>query len=51
MPETFFIDARGLVDTHVIGTVTAEQLNAGAAAARAGRPIAAGRGGDQRPAR
>lgn len=51
IPETFFIDARGRVVAHVVGTVTAEQLNAGATAARAGRPIAAGRGGDQRQTR
>ncbi len=51
IPETFFISARGDVVGHVIGTVTAEQLDAGAAAARAGRPQTTRRGGEQRPAR
>ena len=51
IPETFFVDARGQVVAHVIGTVTDEQLNAGAAAARSGRALAPGQGGDQRPTR
>ena len=51
IPETFFIDARGRVVAHVIGTVTSEQLDVGAEAARAGRPTTARRGGDQRPTR
>ncbi len=38
IPETFFISAEGDVVAHVLGTVTAEQLDDGVAAARAGRP-------------
>ena len=51
IPETFFISSGGEIVGHVRGTVTAEQLDAGAAAARAGRPAAIGEGGDQRPTR
>jgi len=51
IPETFFISARGDVVGHVIGTVTSEQLDAGAAAAQAGRPQSAARGGEQRQTR
>ena len=51
IPETFFIDRRGRVVAHVIGTVSADQLDAGARAAREGRPGSVGAGGDQRPTR
>lgn len=51
IPETFFIDARGRVVAHAIGTVTVEQLDSGAAAAQSGRPLAVAHGGDQRPTR
>lgn len=50
LPETFFLAADGRVVGHVIGTVSAEQLRDGVAAARAGRPRNASRGGEQRPA-
>jgi cytochrome c biogenesis protein CcmG/thiol:disulfide interchange protein DsbE len=49
LPETFFLGADGLVVGHVIGSVSAEQLRAGVAAARAGRPQSVARGGEQRP--
>ena len=51
IPETFFIDARGRVVAHIVGTVTAEQLNAGARAALSGKPAVIGVGGEQRPTR
>jgi cytochrome c biogenesis protein CcmG/thiol:disulfide interchange protein DsbE len=51
IPETFFISARGEIVGHVVGVVTAEQMRAGIAAARAGRPAEAQQGGDQRPTR
>jgi cytochrome c biogenesis protein CcmG/thiol:disulfide interchange protein DsbE len=51
IPETFFISARGEIVGHVVGVVTADQMRAGIAAARAGRPGAVQQGGDQRPAR
>ena len=51
LPETFFVDARGRVVGHVIGMVDREQLADGIAAARAGRPRSAARGGEQRPNR
>jgi cytochrome c biogenesis protein CcmG, thiol:disulfide interchange protein DsbE len=51
LPETYFVDARGRVVGHVIGTVDERSLAAGIAAARAGRPRAPGRGGEQRPSR
>ena len=47
-PETFFLDARGRIVGHVIGTITAKQLRKGITAARTGRPIASYRGGQQR---
>jgi cytochrome c biogenesis protein CcmG/thiol:disulfide interchange protein DsbE len=51
LPETFFVAAGGRVVGHVIGTIGAAQLRAGVAAARAGRPAGAQRGGEQRPTR
>lgn len=51
IPETFFISARGEVVGHVIGSVSAAQIDAGAAAARAGEPTSARRGGDRRSTR
>jgi cytochrome c biogenesis protein CcmG, thiol:disulfide interchange protein DsbE len=51
LPETYFIAADGKVVGHVIGTVDAAQLSEGVAAARAGRPVGADQGGEQRPVR
>lgn len=51
IPETFFIDARGRVVAHIVGTLTSEQLDAGARAALAGKPAVVGTGGEQRPTR
>ena len=45
IPETFFIDARGQVVGHVIGVVSADQLRAGALAARTGRVAGTSTGG------
>jgi cytochrome c biogenesis protein CcmG, thiol:disulfide interchange protein DsbE len=49
IPETFFISARGQVVGHVIGPLTSDQLSAGVAAARSGRPAPAGQGGERQP--
>jgi cytochrome c biogenesis protein CcmG/thiol:disulfide interchange protein DsbE len=51
IPETFFVDRRGRVVSHVIGVVSDEQLATGVQAARLGRPSRATDGGDQRPTR
>lgn len=51
LPETFFVDAEGRVVGHVFGTVDDEQLAQGIAAAKAGRPRSAARGGEVRPSR
>lgn len=51
LPETFFITSDGLVAFHVIGTLSAEQLRQGVAAASRGRPLGSDRGGEQRPTR
>jgi len=51
LPETYFLSREGRVVGHVIGTVDATQLREGIAAAQAGRPRGADRGGEQRPAR
>lgn len=51
IPETFFISARGEVVGHVIGAISAQQLDAGARAAQQGRPLSATRGGDRRSTR
>ena len=49
LPETYFIAADGRVVGHVIGTVDEEQLAEGIAAAKAGKPVGAEKGGEQRP--
>ena len=49
LPETYFIAADGRVVGHVIGTVDEQQLADGVAAAKAGRPVGAQDGGEQRP--
>lgn len=51
LPETFFISARGRVVAHVIGAVSARQLDDGVRAAIAGRPLEALEGGARRPTR
>ena len=51
IPETFFIDRDGRVVGHVIGVVTAQQLERGIADAVAGRAQNAALGGDRRPTR
>ena len=51
LPETFFISSRGEIVGHVIGVVSREQLVDGIAAAKAGRTMGAGTGGDRRPLR
>ena len=51
IPETFFISARGEVVGHVIGSISAQQLDAGARAAQQGLPLSATRGGDRRSTR
>jgi cytochrome c biogenesis protein CcmG, thiol:disulfide interchange protein DsbE len=51
LPETYFISAESRVVGHVIGVVSAEQLDAGVKAARTGRPAGARSGGARRPAR
>jgi cytochrome c biogenesis protein CcmG/thiol:disulfide interchange protein DsbE len=51
IPETYFISAASRVVGHVVGVVSAEQLEAGVAAARTDRPAGARRGGARRLAR
>jgi cytochrome c biogenesis protein CcmG, thiol:disulfide interchange protein DsbE len=51
LPETFFISAHGRVVAHVIGAVSARQLDDGVRAAVAGRPLEALEGGARRPTR
>jgi cytochrome c biogenesis protein CcmG/thiol:disulfide interchange protein DsbE len=51
LPETFFISARVRVVAHVIGAVSARQLDDGVRAAIAGRPLEALEGGARRPTR
>jgi cytochrome c biogenesis protein CcmG, thiol:disulfide interchange protein DsbE len=51
IPETYFISAKSKVVGHVVGVVSAEQLESGITAARAGRPAGAKRGGARRPPR
>ncbi len=51
LPETFFISREGKVVGHVIGALDERQMADGVAAALAGEPQAADRGGAQRPAR
>lgn len=47
IPETFFIAVDGSVVGHVIGTVTADQLEQGVEAAASGKPSGTLRGGAQ----
>lgn len=51
IPETFFITARGDIVSHVIGTVSDEQLRDGVDAARQAQARGAQDGGEQRPTR
>lgn len=51
IPETFFISRQGRVVGHVIGAMNQAQLTDGIAAAQAGRPRIATRGGDRRSTR
>ncbi|MGH6942759.1 MAG: TlpA disulfide reductase family protein [Geminicoccaceae bacterium] len=51
IPETYFISARSRVVGHVVGVVSNTQLDAGVAAARAGKPGGARQGGARRTAR
>lgn len=51
IPETFFISARGQIVAHVIGTVSASQLDQGIASAMDGRARGTAKGGEQRPTR
>lgn len=51
IPETFFITPRGRVVGHVIGVISEEQMLAGVAATRSGRPIGSSQGGDRKPTR
>jgi cytochrome c biogenesis protein CcmG, thiol:disulfide interchange protein DsbE len=50
-PETFFVSNDGEVVAHVIGTISKEQMTAGLAAARSGRPAGVRTGGARRPTR
>lgn len=51
MPETYFIDDEGRVVGHVVGVVSAQQLDNGARAAKQARVLGAVSGGDFRPQR
>ena len=51
IPETYFISARGRVVGHIVGVVSADQLDSGIAAARAGRTAGSQDGGARRRAR
>lgn len=51
LPTTFFLDARGRMVGRVLGAVSERQLEAGIAAAAAGRPLGAAAGGASRPLR
>jgi cytochrome c biogenesis protein CcmG, thiol:disulfide interchange protein DsbE len=51
LPETYFVTGGGRVVGHVVGVVTAKQLDAGAQAARSGEVVGARTGGAQRPQR
>ena len=50
-PETFFVSDDGEVVAHVIGTISEEQMTAGLAAARSGRPAGVRTGGARQPTR
>jgi cytochrome c biogenesis protein CcmG/thiol:disulfide interchange protein DsbE len=49
VPETFFINAKGEIVGHIIGSSSTAQLTAGINAAVAGQVEGAHRGGEQRP--
>lgn len=49
LPETYFISRRGEIVGHVVGVVTASDLQDGIAAARAGRALPARQGGARKP--
>jgi cytochrome c biogenesis protein CcmG/thiol:disulfide interchange protein DsbE len=51
IPETFFISGRRRVVGHVVGVVSADQLESGIAAARLGRPAHSQKGGARRRTR
>jgi cytochrome c biogenesis protein CcmG/thiol:disulfide interchange protein DsbE len=51
VPETYFISPNSRVVAHVVGAVSAEQLDSGVAAARTGSPAGRKRGGARRPPR
>jgi cytochrome c biogenesis protein CcmG/thiol:disulfide interchange protein DsbE len=51
VPETYFVSRRGDVVGHVIGAVSAAQLESGIAAAQAGRPVGVKQGGARRKTR
>jgi cytochrome c biogenesis protein CcmG/thiol:disulfide interchange protein DsbE len=51
IPETYFVSAKGRVVGHVVGVVSAEQLDEGARAARQGVLVGTESGGAQRPQR
>jgi cytochrome c biogenesis protein CcmG/thiol:disulfide interchange protein DsbE len=51
LPETFFLSPQGRVVGHVIGAVSASQLVAGIAAARAGQALGVESGGQRRKTR
>lgn len=51
LPETFFVSPDGEVVAHVIGAVSAGQLEAGVGAAERGRPLGSIEGGDRRSVR
>lgn len=48
LPETYFLTEDGRVAAHVVGVVSPEQLEQGIAAAEAGQPLGAERGGESR---
>ncbi len=51
LPETFFVGADGEVVAHVIGAISAEQLETGVGAAEQSRPLGSLEGGDRRSVR
>lgn len=51
IPETYFVSAKGRVVGHVIGVVTAQQLDQGAASAIRGRVVGTEQGGARRAQR
>jgi cytochrome c biogenesis protein CcmG/thiol:disulfide interchange protein DsbE len=51
IPETYFVSKTGQVVAHVVGVVSATQLDSATEAARAGRPLGKRRGGELRKTR